>query len=108
MATYVILRRNCWRAPDEIDDALERSNAESERLSVERLRSYVLAEFDGSFGMVCVFDAPSPEAVRVHADRAGLPIDEIVAVADTVVGDEITVAGSRRQWETGEGGSECT
>jgi hypothetical protein len=29
--------------------------------------------------------ATSPEAIRTHAYRAGLPIDEIVAVADTVV-----------------------
>ena len=39
----------------------------------------------GSVGTVCVYQASSPEAVRKHARRAGLPVDEIVAVADTVV-----------------------
>ena len=40
---------------------------------------------DGSVGTVCVYQATSPEAVRTHAQRAGLPVDEVVAVADTVL-----------------------
>jgi hypothetical protein len=32
-----------------------------------------------------VYRATSPEAVRAHAARAGLPIDEIVAVLETLV-----------------------
>jgi len=93
----VILRRGGWRAPHELHEALERSSAESERLSVACLRSYVLAEVDGSLGTVCVYEAPSPEAVRLHAYRAGLPVDEIVTVADTVVGDDAAVADSGRR-----------
>jgi hypothetical protein len=81
----VILRRGGWRTPDELHEARERASAESEPLSVQWLRSYVLADVDGSLGTVCVFDAPSPEAVRLHAYRAGLPVDEILAVADTFV-----------------------
>jgi hypothetical protein len=70
----------------------------------------VLEELDGSLGTVCVYDAPSPEAVRLHAYRAGLPVDEIVAVADTVVGDDHAVAtsGRRSLRESGEGGLGCT
>ena len=40
----------------------------------------------GRIGSVCIFEASSPEAVRRHAAAAGLPVDEIVKVADTVVG----------------------
>jgi hypothetical protein len=103
----MILRRCGWREPDELHEALERSSAESEQLPVEWLRSYVLAELDGSLGTACIFDASSPEAVRLHAYRAGLPVDEIVAVADTVVArDDAAVAGSGRSWKPGgEGGS---
>jgi hypothetical protein len=108
----VILRRGGWREPDELHEALERASAESDRLDVAWLRSYVLAEIDGSLGTVCVYDAPSPEAVRLHSYRAGLPVDEIVAVADTaVVEDAAAPAASVRGslWETGgEGGSRCT
>jgi hypothetical protein len=49
------------------------------------VRSYVLSEADGSIGTVCVYDATSPEAIRAHAVAAALPVDEIVAVAETVI-----------------------
>ena len=29
--------------------------------------------------------ASSPEKIREHAERAGLPVDEIIEVADTVI-----------------------
>jgi hypothetical protein len=112
MAMYVILRRGGWRTPDELHEAFKRSGAESERFSVGWLRSYVLAELDGSLGTICVYDAPTPEAVRLHTYRTGLPVDEIVAVADTVVvGEAAAVAGSGRlpTWQIrGEGGSQWT
>ena len=49
------------------------------------IRSYVLDEGAGSVGTVCLYEASSPEAIRRHADRAELPVDEIIGVADTVV-----------------------
>jgi sporulation protein YlmC with PRC-barrel domain len=49
------------------------------------IRSYVLDERDGSLGTVCIYQASSPEAIRAHAAAADLPVDEIVAVADTVI-----------------------
>jgi sporulation protein YlmC with PRC-barrel domain len=49
------------------------------------IRSYVLDEGAGSVGTVCVYEASSPEAIREHAARADLPVDEIIAVADTVL-----------------------
>ena len=52
---------------------------------VRRICSYVLAETSGELGTVCIYEASSPEAIRKHAYRAGLPVDEIIAVADTVV-----------------------
>lgn len=87
METYVIFRRNGWRTPDELREAAARSTAEAERMSegVRWIRSYVVTERDGSLGTVCVYQAASPEAIRRHAYAATLPVDEIVAVADTVV-----------------------
>ena len=85
MDTYVILRRGGWPSVEELELAAERSTAEGERLGTVRwLRSYVLAERD-AVGTVCVYQAESPEAIREHASRARLPVDEIVRVADTVV-----------------------
>ena len=87
METYVIFRRNGWRTADELQEAAERSTAEGDRMSeaVRWIRSYVLAETDGSLGTVCVYQATSPEAIRRHAYAAVLPVDEIVAIADTVI-----------------------
>jgi sporulation protein YlmC with PRC-barrel domain len=49
------------------------------------IRSYVLDEDSGKLGTLCIYEAASPEAIREHAERAGLPVDEIIAIADTVV-----------------------
>ena len=87
METYVILRRNGWRTGEDLQEAAARSTAEGEQMpdDVRWIRSYVLAEQDGTVGTVCIYQASSPEAIREHAQRAQLPVDEIVAVADTVI-----------------------
>jgi hypothetical protein len=88
MNTYVILRRGGWRSPDELQTAAARSTkVGDEEMSddIRWIRSYVLEEDDGSVGTVCVYQASSPEAIRDHAARADLPVDEIIAVADTVL-----------------------
>jgi hypothetical protein len=85
--TYLIMRRSGWRIADELQEAARRSTVEGDRMAeeVRWIRSYVVAETDGSLGMVCIYQATSPEAIRRHAYAATLPVDEIVAVADTVV-----------------------
>jgi hypothetical protein len=85
--TYVVLRRRGWRTADDLREAAERSVAQGDRMSedIAWIRSYVLEEADGSVGTVCIYAASSPEAVRRHAAAAGLPVDEIVKVGDTVV-----------------------
>jgi sporulation protein YlmC with PRC-barrel domain len=85
--TYVILRRSGWKDGPELTEAAARSRAEGERMAddVAWIRSYVLEERDGSVGTVCIYEATSPEAIRKHAGLAELPVDEIIAVADTVV-----------------------
>jgi hypothetical protein len=88
MNTYVILRRDGWRSPADLQAAAERSKkVGDEEMSddIRWIRSYVLQEDGGSVGTVCVYQASSPEAIREHASRAGLPADEIIAVADTVL-----------------------
>jgi hypothetical protein len=88
MNTYAILRRSGWRSPEELGEAAERSTrVGNEEMSdeVRWIRSYVLEEGGGSVGTVCIYQAVSPEAIRKHASLADLPVDEIVAVADTVV-----------------------
>jgi hypothetical protein len=87
MNTYVILRRSGWSSADELAAAAERSRRVGEEMpdEVRWIRSYVLEEGGGSVGTVCVYEATSPEAIRRHASLADLPVDEIIAVADTVI-----------------------
>lgn len=87
MDLYVILRRNGWATPGDLEKAGARSAAEGDKADsgVRWIRSYVLAEESGEVGTVCIYEADSPEAIRAHAEASGLPVDEIVPVADTVV-----------------------
>lgn len=88
MNTYVILRRGGWRSPEDLQAAAARSTkVGDEEMSddIRWIRSYVLEEDGGSIGTVCIYQASSPEAIRDHASRADLPVDEIIPVADTVL-----------------------
>jgi thiamine biosynthesis protein ThiC len=88
MNTYVILRRGGWRSPEDLQAAAERSTdvGEGEMSDdIRWIRSYVLEESGGSVGTVCVYQASSQEAIREHASRAELPVDEIIPVMDTVM-----------------------
>src|SRR4051812_14610569 len=87
MDTYVILRRSGWRSPSDLEEAAARSSqVGDEEMSddIRWIRSYVLEEGEG-VGTVCIYQASSPEAIREHAERADLPVDEIIRVADTVI-----------------------
>jgi hypothetical protein len=87
MNTYVILRRRGWQSSEEVQAAAARSSSVANDEMADQirwLRSYVLTEGD-ALGTVCVFQASSPEKIREHAARAGLPVDEVVEVADTLI-----------------------
>ena len=88
MNTFVILRRNGWRTPEDLEAAAMRSKQVGDEEmpdEIRWIRSYALAEADGTVGTICVYQATSAEAIRRHAERADLPVDEIVPVADTVI-----------------------
>ena len=51
---------------------------------VRWIRSYVMNEGD-ALGTVCIYQATSEDAIREHASRALLPVDEIIEIADTVI-----------------------
>jgi thiamine biosynthesis protein ThiC len=88
MDLYVILRRGGWRSPEDLGVAAARSKQVADDDmpdDIKWIRSYVLEEGGGSVGTVCIYQASSPEAIRKHAKLADLPVDEIIAVADTVL-----------------------
>jgi Nickel responsive protein SCO4226-like len=88
MDTYVIRRRNGWKTPEELQEAAAKSRRvgdEEMADDVRWIRSYVVSEDGGALGTVCIYQATSPEAIRDHAGRVGMPADEITLVADTVL-----------------------
>ena len=86
LKSYVILRRAGWPTAEALRISAKRSLEEAARMGdVRWVRSYVLAEPDGRVGTVCHYRASSPEAIRAHAARTEIPVDDIVEVADLVV-----------------------
>ena len=88
MRTFVILRRGAWEDASELEDAA----AESTRVAdedmpdqVKWIRSYVIEEEDGTLGTVCIYQAEDEDIIMEHAQRAELPADEILLVANTVI-----------------------
>jgi hypothetical protein len=88
LKTYVIRRRNGWKTAEE----LQAAGAKSGRIGddemsedIRWIRTYAVAEPDGEIGTVCIYQASSPEKIREHASRVGMPADEITEVLDTVI-----------------------
>ena len=86
MNLYVIRRPSGWRTPEELQAAAARSKQVGDdemSADIRWIRSYVVHEADGGLGTVCIYQASSPEKIREHAARVGMPATEIVEVADT-------------------------
>ena len=78
MPRYIVERRAVVTR-EELDAAGRRSTAALKTMpEVRWIRSYVS---DAEDKIYCEYDAPSPEAIREHARRAGLPVDGISLVA---------------------------
>lgn len=73
MLRYLVERRFGIRATFELDSIVER-NADA---GVTWLWSYVSDDGRTSF---CLYEAPSPEAIRSASARSGLPVERIVEV----------------------------
>jgi hypothetical protein len=88
MEMFVVLRRSAWDSEEELDDAAAVSVQVADEDMDNRvrwIRSYVLAEEDGTFGTVCIYQAEDEDALLEHAQRAELPADEIIPVTRSVV-----------------------
>jgi sporulation protein YlmC with PRC-barrel domain len=88
MNQYMIRRRTAWVSPAELEAAAKRSTEVADTEfpdSIRWIRSYVIEEGDGRLGTVCIYEARDSDAVREHAGRVGLPADEVLAIADTVI-----------------------
>lgn len=88
LGMYLIRRRSGWKSPQELETAAAHSAHVGDNemsADIRWIRSYVVAEEDGTLGTVCIYMGSSEEKVREQATRAGIPADEVVPVVDTVV-----------------------
>ena len=88
MQLYAIIRRDGWKGPGDLQEAAARSTDVGDNEmsdDIRWIRSYVLNESAGGLGSVCIYEASSEEKIREHAQRADLPVTEVVPIADTVV-----------------------
>ncbi|MBV8990732.1 MAG: DUF4242 domain-containing protein [Solirubrobacterales bacterium] len=88
MNLYTIRRRNAWGSPEEVQAIAKRAKEVADSdfpTEVRWIRSYVLADQDGTLGSLCVYQAVNTEAIRQHAQRVGMPADELNEVLETVL-----------------------
>ncbi|HET7583908.1 MAG TPA: DUF4242 domain-containing protein [Gemmatimonadaceae bacterium] len=79
MPRYLIERTIPGLTREQLDAAARRSNATLDDMpGVVWIRSYVS---DAEGKIYCEYDAPSPDAVREHARRAGIPADHIMEIS---------------------------
>jgi hypothetical protein len=88
MQLYAIRRQNGWTTPQELEAAAATSariGDEEMSSDIRWIRSYVVQEDDGELGTICIYEASSPEKIREHAQRVGMPATTVHPVVDTVV-----------------------
>jgi hypothetical protein len=79
MPRYIIERSIPGLTRDELTSAGRRSNGALAGMpDVRWIRSYV-SEAEGK--IYCEYDAPTVEAIREHARRAGIPADRITEIS---------------------------
>ncbi len=88
MQLYMIRRSSAWADTAE----LEKTAAISGKIGDEEMsdkvrwiRSYVVNEADGRLGTCCIYEAVDGDAIREHARRVGMPGDDFLPIAATVV-----------------------
>jgi hypothetical protein len=83
---YLVPRTRAWLSAEEVAAAADCVPAVNATLTdIRWIRSYVVAEEDGTFSGYCVYEASGPEALQRHADALMLPTDAIKPVVATLV-----------------------
>ena len=87
MNLYAIRRRDFCDTAEALQAVAARSAEVGEEMSddVRWIRTYAVQEESGRLGTVCIYEGTSADKVREQAERTGMPADEVVLVADTVI-----------------------
>ena len=89
MPIFLIERRYAEQLDPTIED-LEDINAANDLEGVRWLYSFLSADKRKTY---CLYEAPTPDAIRAAALRAGLPADVIIEVTEQIMpsGDRVSI-----------------
>lgn len=86
MPLYLVPRTRAWLSAEEVAAVAGCVPAVNDTLDgVRWIRSYIVAEEDGTFSGYCVYEADDPDVLRRHADALMLPTDAIKPVVATLI-----------------------
>ena len=83
---YLVPRTRAWLSAEEVDAAADCVPAVNETIDgIRWIRSYIVAEEDGTYSGYCVYEASDPDVLHRHADALMLPTDAVKPVVATLV-----------------------
>ena len=87
MPLYLVPRTRAWLSEEELAAATDCLPAVNDTMrdDIRWIRSYVVAEEDGTISGYSVYEASGPEALRRHGEATMLPTDAIKPVVATIV-----------------------
>ena len=86
MPLYLVPRTRAWLSAEEVAAAADCVPAVNETINgIRWIRSYIVAEEDGTFSGYCVYEASDPDVLHRHADALMLPTDAVKPVVATLV-----------------------
>jgi len=77
MPRFIVSRTLPPLTSEQLEEVGKNVVSTCDQMGMEWIRSHISADGQHSF---CEFEAPSAEACREHATRAGLPVDEVIPI----------------------------
>ena len=81
MGRFIVRRTLPALSPEQLEDVGKRVVSACDDLGMTWIRSHLTADGRHSF---CEFEAPDAQACRTHAEQAGLPVDDVVAIGQEI------------------------
>lgn len=86
MPLYLVPRTRAWLSAEEVAAAADCVPAVNATIDgIRWIRSYIVAEEDGTFSGYCVYEASDPDVLVRHADALMLPTDAVKPVVATII-----------------------
>jgi len=77
MPRFMVTRTLPPLTSEQLESVGKTSVSACDQLGMQWIRSHITADGKHSF---CEFEAPSAKACREHAEIAGLPVDDVIAI----------------------------